>query len=90
MRINPDYELRSIAGENVVVRQGKGPSDLTKIISLNESAALLYESLKGRDFSVEDAADVLAKHYGLDEKRALDGASGWAESMKSCSLLQDA
>ena len=87
MCINPDYELRSIAGENVVVRQGKGPSDLTKIISLNESAALLYEALKGRDFSLEDAAAVLVEHYGLQEEKARADASAWADSMKACSLL---
>ena len=32
MRIDSKFKLRSIAGENIIVNQGKVGSDLTKII----------------------------------------------------------
>jgi len=34
MKINPNYKLRSIAGETIVVNQGISGTDMTRIISL--------------------------------------------------------
>lgn len=45
MKINPNYKLREVAGETIVVNQGTTGMDMTRIISLNTSAKLLYESL---------------------------------------------
>lgn len=38
MKINKNYKLRQVAGETIVVNQGKGGTDMTRIISLNDSA----------------------------------------------------
>ena len=43
MRINPNYKLREIAGETIIVNQGKTGIDMTRIISLNSSAKVLYQ-----------------------------------------------
>ena len=45
MKINSHYKLREVAGETIVVNQGTAGMDMTRIISLNASAKLLYESL---------------------------------------------
>ena len=44
MKINSNYKLREVAGETIVVNQGTAGMDMTRIISLNVSARLLYES----------------------------------------------
>ena len=43
MKINSNYKLREVAGETIVVNQGTTGMDMTRIISLNASAKLLYE-----------------------------------------------
>ena len=35
MKISSKFKVRSIAGENVIIKQGKFGADMTKIISLN-------------------------------------------------------
>ena len=35
MKIKPNYKLREIAGENMVVNQGVANVNMTRIISLN-------------------------------------------------------
>ena len=35
MRVNSNYKLREIAGETIIVNQGKEGVDMTRIISLN-------------------------------------------------------
>ena len=49
MKINSQYIIREIAGENILINQGTLDVDMTKIISLNGTACLLYEELSCRD-----------------------------------------
>lgn len=56
MKIREEYKVREMAGEHVVIMQGRLGVDMTKIISLNESALYLWNALAGKEFSVDDAA----------------------------------
>ena len=56
MRIKSNYKLREIAGETIVVKQGKSSLDMTNIISLNNSAKVLYQQLLDKDFTLADVA----------------------------------
>lgn len=89
MRINTHYKLREIAGETIVVNQGAGGMDMTRIISLNASAKRLYEALAGTDFTLDDAARVLTETYGIDNNQARTDASRWAESLKGCGVIEE-
>ena len=89
MKIDRQFKLRQLAGENIIVQQGKSGSDLTKIISLNASALLLYERLQDREFTTEEAADILKETYGIDQERALKDAASWVDSLKDCHVIVD-
>ena len=65
MKINSNYKIREVAGETIVVNQGTTGMDMTRSISLNASAKLLYESLSENVFTLEDAAAVLVSTYGI-------------------------
>lgn len=84
MKTNPDYTLRDIAGETIIVNQGSSHTDMTRIISLNASARLLWENLEGRDFTLADAVQVLVGHYGIDPAQAEADAARWVEQMEAC------
>ena len=86
MKINSNYKLRSIAGETIVVNQGTTGIDMTRIISLNASAKLLYEQLLGKEFTLEDAAKVLVDTYGISIEQALEDAEKWADALRKCGV----
>jgi hypothetical protein len=88
MRIKPSYKLREIAGETIVVNQGIANVNMTRIISLNKSARLLYEEMAGREFTVEDAAKVLVDTYGISDYLALTDARKWVDSLKECGVIE--
>ena len=88
MRINQNCKVREIAGENVVIMQGRNGADLTKIITLNESALMLWQVLDGSDFEVEDAQRVLTENFEVDDATALRDAQQWIERMKECKLIE--
>lgn len=88
MRIKSEYKVRQIAGENVVILQGRGNSDMTQIITLNDSALLLWNQLEGKDFATADAIDVLCENYDVAESVAESDAQAWVKRMQECGLIE--
>ena len=59
MRIRNDVKVRQVAGENIIIMQDAGATDLTRVVGLNESSVLLFEKLAGKDFDIDDVVRVL-------------------------------
>jgi len=70
MRIKEGFILRTICGEHVVVGEGLSQVNYNKLISLNGSAAWLWEQVQGRDFNAEDLAALLLERYEVSEEQA--------------------
>ena len=70
MRIVEGFRLRTIAGEHVVTGEGLRQINFNKMISLNESAAYLWQEVEGKDFTVSDLADALVARYEIDRETA--------------------
>jgi len=87
MKIKENYKIRQIAGENLVISQGRGVADMTKVISLNQSAVKLWEALADKEFTLDDAAKVLTDLYGIDAERAKADAPVWAERLICCGVI---
>ena len=81
MKIKDNFKVRKIAGENLIINQGATHSDLTKIISLNDTAVYLWDMLKGKDFTLDDAADLLVEKFGIDKDTAKKDAAKWIDTM---------
>ena len=87
MRIDTRKKIRNVAGENIIIRQDANTADMTTVVGLNNSALLLYNSLKDRDFSIADAAAVLIDEYDVDQATAKRDAAAWTEQMKNQGLI---
>lgn len=89
MRIKDNYKVRQIAGENLIVEQGKSQADMTKVISLNATALLLWESLSGKDFTIADGAAVLVDRYGIPQEQAETDVHRWADTLIRCGIVSE-
>ena len=87
MKFKEGYKVRSIAGENVVIMQGSAGSDMTRIISLNDSSLLLWNELQGKEFEVADVANILISTYEIDSETAERDAKAWVEKLAECGLI---
>ena len=87
MKIDSKFKLRKVAGENIIVNQGQVGADMTKIISLNSSASLLYKELEGKNFTVEDVAVILREAYEIEKDLAAKDAATWVEALKNCHVI---
>ena len=73
MKIKKGFELRDICGEKVIIASGIENIDFNQMISLNESAAYLWESIvELASFDVNVLARLLCENYDVDEKTALE------------------
>lgn len=82
MRIKDGFILRTICGENVVVGEGLAQVNFNKLLSLNASAAWLWEQVEGKDFTVEDLAALLQEKYDVSADVALADSQKLADSWK--------
>ena len=76
-----------MAGENVVIMQGAMGSDMTRIISLNDSSLLLWNKLQGKEFEVADVANILVDTFEIDADMAERDAKAWVEKLAECGLI---
>ena len=71
MRTKTGFVLKDVCGEKIVVAEGRENIDFTKIISMNDSAAYLWEKVQNIDFDVETLKKLLCDEYDVDEATAL-------------------
>lgn len=88
MKIKEQYKVREMAGEHVIIMQGKHGSDLTKIISLNESALYLWNELQGKEFDTEVVANLIVERYGIEKGVATTDAERWIEKLRECNIAE--
>lgn len=88
MRLKDEYQIRPIAGEQIVIIQGEEQTDLTRILSLNPTAVWLWEQLSGKDFSEKDVANLLLDRFEIDSATATADARGWIDSLKHHQILK--
>ena len=70
MKIKKGFELRSICGENIIISLGKENINFTKVITLNESAAVVWNAVVGKEFTIEDGVKILMGEYEVDATQA--------------------
>lgn len=87
MKIDSKAKVRDIAGEKVVIMQGRLGADLTRIIQLNGSSVWLLEQLTDRDFEVADVVELLTSRYDVDEQTATADAAKWVEQLRENKIV---
>ena len=88
MKIKEGYKVREMAGEHVIIKQGRFGADMTRVIALNATSLLLWQELQGRDFEVEDVAKVLTDNYEVEAATDTADAAAWMEKLVEAGLAE--
>lgn len=78
MRIIEGFILRNVMGQATIVGEGVGQIDFNKLITLNDSAAYLWQSVEDKEFDVQTLANLLVDKYGINQDTALTDAKAIA------------
>lgn len=62
--------MQDVCGHHVIVATGLENIDFSKIVSLNESAAVIWNAVVGKDFTVSDMVKALTDEYEVSANQA--------------------
>ena len=88
MKIKEGFTLRTLCGEHIVVGEGLDQINYNKIISLNDSAAYLWEQVSGREFTLEDLVKLLTNQYDVSAERALQDVKQMVAAWQEQGLVE--
>lgn len=84
MKIKDGFVLREMCGEHIVAGEGIEHINFNKLISLNSTAAFLWNEVIGKEFTAETMAELLIGRYGIDKELALKDSerliNAWLEA----------
>jgi len=80
MKAKKGFHLRKVCGQNIIVAEGKENIDFCSIISMNESAALLWNEIQDKDFTAEALAEILMDQYQIDDRTPLPHSQALADA----------
>ena len=64
------FAMRRLGQDAMIVAESVDLIDFDKIVSLNSSAAYIWESLPDNDFSTRTITDLLMQRYDVEERIA--------------------
>ena len=80
MKTKDGFILREMCGENIITGEGLEHINFNKLISLNSTAAFLWNKVEGKEFTAEEMAQHLVEEYGIDMGLALTDAGKLAQA----------
>ncbi len=89
MRLKEGFTLRTICGEHVVIGEGLAQVNFNKMLSLNATAAYLWEQVQGKDFTVEDLVTLLTDKYEVSADQARQDALKLVQVWQEQGVAQD-
>ncbi len=89
MKIIEGFVLRPLGEEFIVIGEGISQINFNKMISLNSTAAFLWENVEGKEFSVEDLTKLLTDNYEVEEERAAADAAAIAAKWIEAGIVSE-
>jgi hypothetical protein len=88
MKLKPNFELRDVCGEHVVIPCGIENVNFDSIIHLNETGAFLWHEAEKGDFTVESLTAVLLAEYEVDEATATKDVAAFVAKLNEQKLVE--
>lgn len=88
MRLKKGFVLRDMCGENIITAEGMENISFNKLISLNSTAAFLWNELSDKDFDVEEMADLLVNRYGISKEVAMKDSARLAQAWTDAGIAE--
>jgi len=88
MKVVEGFRMRKLCNEYIIVPESVGLVNFNKMISLNESAAYLWESIQDKgEFDEKTLADLLMEKYEVDEALATKDAAAIAQKWLEVGII---
>lgn len=87
MKLREDLVLRHVGEDHVIVDPGQDMVDMSKVFTLNDSAAWLWEELVGQEFTGETMVGLLKEQYDVTDEQAQEDVQKLLDIFETNGLL---
>lgn len=88
MKKKPGFALRSVCGQQFLIAEGIENIDFSKLITLNETSAFLWEKLTDDDeFTVQSLVEMLLSEYEVTPEQATQDVTALCQSMLRAGII---
>ena len=88
MKTIDGFRLRQVMGQATIIGEGLGQINFNKLITLNATAAFLWQSVEGKEFSIADLTHLLTRRYAIDPAVAQADAAAIAGEWINNGIVQ--
>ena len=88
MKLIEGLVLRPLGKDYIVTGEGLARVDFSKVVSLNATAAWLWEQIQERDFTPEDLTNLLTGRYDVDVQTARTDVEKLLASWREAGVIE--
>ena len=89
MKIKKGYRLRPLGKEYILVAEGLDVMDANTMMSMNATAAFLWEAVEGKAFDAETLVQLLLDEYDVDRETAAKDVKALLETWNKAGAIED-
>lgn len=83
------FVMRRLGQEAMIAAESVDLIDFDRIVSLNDSAAYIWESLPDTDFSTHTIEDLLLRRYDVEERIAREDAENLVNIWLQAGIIKE-
>lgn len=89
MRTKKGLIMRTLGNEFILVDEGSNLTDFNRMISLNASAALLWEAVQDKEFDSAALVDILLDNYDITREVAEHDIGALILNWREAGILEE-
>ena len=87
MKVNSDFVMRNIAGENILVPTGEAAEKFNGMITMNEVAAFMWQNIDEVE-SKEDLVKMVLNEFEVDEETDTRDVENFINELSSINMIE--
>ena len=87
MKTKKGYRLRPLGKEYILVAEGLEVENANRMISMNATAAFLWEAVEGKEFDAETLVQLLVDEYDIDSETAKKDVEPLLQTWKDAGII---
>lgn len=88
MRIIEGLKLRPLGKQYLIMAEGQRQVDFNRMVSMNITAAFLFQEVQGVDFDSDTLAQLLMNECDITKEQAMHDAALTIEEWQQAGILQ--
>lgn len=89
MKLDGSFELKTLAGQSIVVPGKLKNVDFTNVLTLNETATVVWERMTQGEFEVDDLVKALTDAYEVDEAQAREDVVALLAKIRELGMIEE-